>query len=147
MLFRSQHLFCFHTRWCDGKSRGEAEKVLRHTARAAFLVRGLTKHRSLWKSDVFYFALKKHCLSYMEQFTDWLDSDVYGGDALSEERLLGVAHHQFNIDAQRPPVSHLDILPPVPLDKRTMKPFKRYSTLRRETTLKASLCYWIRIRS
>ena len=115
---------CFHTRWCDGKSRGEAEKVLRHTAKAAFLVRGLAKHRILWKSDVFYFALKKHCLSYMDQFTDWLDSDVYGGDALSEERLLGVAHHQFNIDAQRPPVRHLDILPPVPLDKRTMKPFK-----------------------
>lgn len=118
---------CHHLAWCEGKSRTETEKILQHASAAAPIVRRIVANNAFWSgNELFYFELKKFCLRYMEQFTDWLEQDVYGGDAMSQERLLGLAHNQFNLPfgGAASPVRHTDVLPPVPRDKRTNKPFK-----------------------
>lgn len=115
---------CFHLKWCDGKSRNEAERVLRHTSHAAFIVRRITQEPKFWKgAEAYYYDLKRFGLEYAEKYEEWLEQDVYGGDALSEERLLGLAHNQFDLDPKAA-VRHTDVLPQIPLDKTTMKPFK-----------------------
>jgi hypothetical protein len=115
---------CFHVKFCEGRSRTDAEKVLRHVAATGYLVRLIVQQPAFWKgADSFYFAFKKQCLGYTEHLADWLESEVYGGDAMTEERLLGVAHNQFDLPVGAK-ARHVDVLPPLPLDKRTLKPFK-----------------------
>ena len=67
----------------------------------------------IWKQGTFYFDLKHHCLGYVDQLQDWLEQDIYGGDAMSQEKLLGVAHNQFNL-APGKKIRHTDVLPPIP---------------------------------
>ena len=117
---------CHHLAWCEGKSRTETEKILQHASAVAPIVRRIAANKTFWSgNELFYFELKKFCLRYMERFADWLEHDVYGGDAMSQERLLGLAHNQFNLPfGGTSAVRHTDVLPPVPRDKRTNKPFQ-----------------------